>query len=322
MTPPWGARIVDALLEGSVVGSFSRVGYDVRSRLEHWSPPASMAGRTVVITGATSGLGYETAGTLAALGAEVLFVARNQERAERTRTALRQRAGHDRIDFVLADMASLASVRAAAAALADRLDSLDVLIHNAGALSDQRTVTSEGNETTVAAQLLGPHLLTRLLLAPLTKAAPGRVLTVSSGGLYSAVFDLATLEMSDADYDGVKAYARVKRAQLVLNKEWSRRVDPDDVTFAVMHPGWTDTPGLAASLPSFYRFIRRWLRTPAQGADTLVWLATTPQPVRPSGVFWFDRRRRSQHKVPWTRSANPAADQLALWQWCEERTAD
>jgi NAD(P)-dependent dehydrogenase (short-subunit alcohol dehydrogenase family) len=198
---------------------------------------------------------------------------------------------------------------------------LDVLIHNAGAISATRTLSPQGFEVTVAAQLLGPFHLTRLLLPVLAGAQPGRVLTVSSGGLYSQRFDLATLELDGANYDGVAAYAKVKRAQLVLNHEWVHHVSSRDVVFHAMHPGWADTPGLAASLPTFYSLAKPWLRTPAQGADTLVWLAGARETVRTTGDFWMDRHPRFEHKVPWTRSRDSGRDQVLLWDWCLERTS-
>jgi NAD(P)-dependent dehydrogenase (short-subunit alcohol dehydrogenase family) len=114
----------------------------------------------------------------------------------------------------------------------------------------------------------------------------------------------------------------VKRAQLVVNHEWARRVAPADVVFQTMHPGWTDTPGLAASLPRFHALVRPLLRTPAQGADTLVWLAGAREAVLSSGDLWLDRHRRREHHVPWTRSTDSRRDQIGLWDWCVQRTRD
>lgn len=311
--------VADKVLEATTVGSFSRVGYGVRSRLESWIDPPSLAGQRVLITGATSGLGFESAVRLASLGAEVTFVARDETRARRATQAIRLRSENDNVGFLLGDTSDLSDMRRVAETVAAR-GSLDAVIHNAGAISPTRTLSPQGFEVTVAAQLLGPFVLTRLLLPALSQSRPGRVLTVSSGGMYSQRFDLATLEMTAADYDGVVAYAKVKRAQLVLNHEWAHHVDSRDVVFHTMHPGWTDTPGLAASLPRFYSLARPWLRTPAQGADTLVWLAGAREARRTSGDFWLDRHPRLEHKVPWTRSRDPGRDQVVLWDWCVERT--
>jgi len=313
------ALAVDRLLEVTVAGSFSRVGYATRSRVEGWIDPPSLAGRRALITGATSGLGFETAARLASLGAAVTFVARDDARARASADALRQRSRNDHIDFLVGDTSDLGDMRRVGALVAER-GPLDVLIHNAGAITAQRTLSSQGFEMTVAAQLLGPFLLTSVLLPALRSASPGRVLTVSSGGMYSQKFDVSTLEMPAVGYDGVSAYARVKRAQVVLNHEWAHQVAAADVVFHAMHPGWTDTPGLAASLPRFYSLAKPWLRTPAQGADTLVWLASARDATRTSGDLWLDRHVRAEHKVPWTRSRDPRRDQVELWRWCEERT--
>jgi len=312
----WG---VDKALEATVVGSFSRGGYAARSRLESWIDPPSLAGRRVLITGATSGIGLAAATRLARLGADLTIVARDVERATRCVEEIRARSTNERVDFLLGDTSDLVAMRRVADEVAQRGD-LDVLIHNAGAITATRTLSAQGFEMTVAAQLLGPFLLTTLLLPRLRLAHPGRVLTVASGGLYSQRFDIDHVELSTSEYDGVRAYATVKRAQLVLAHEWVRRVASSEVVFHTMHPGWTDTPGLAASLPSFYRLTHSLLRTPDEGADTLVWLASAREATRSSGRFWLDRRPRSEHKVPWTRSRDADADARALWDWCVERT--
>ncbi len=310
----------DKLLEASVMGSFSRIGYEVRSRLGHWEEPPSMAGRSVLITGATSGLGQEAATRLASLGASVRFVARDESRARLARTAMVGASGSGDVDYVIADISDFDSVRAAAIRLLDEFDVLDVVVHNAGSLTPERAVARDGTELTVASQLLGPFLLTNLLLPPLSRSCPGRVITVSSGGMYSQRFDLDQLEMGAADYDGVTAYTRVKRAQLVLNRSWASRVDPASVVFQAMHPGWADTPGLRSSLPGFYRVMRPLLRSSGQGADTIVWLAAATEATHTTGDFWLDRHRRSEHKVPWTRPRDAKIDQARLWDWCVSRT--
>lgn len=319
-------RIVDQLLEATVVGSFSRIGYAVRRRVGGWEPLQPMVGRHVLVTGATSGLGLECAASLGAAGASVTFLGRDPERAERARRAIVARAGHDDVDFVVTDVSELSSVRRTAEVLRDRGRPIDALVHNAGALTRAYETTAEGIERTVAAHVVGPFVLTGLVLPLLRRAAiehgaPARVVDVSSGGMYSQRFSLDHMEMGPADYDGVVAYARAKRAQLVLNHEWARRIHPHAVVFHAMHPGWADTPGVASSLPGFHRVMGPLLRTPAQGADTIAWLASAAEVLEaPSGSFWLDRRRRWEHKVPWTRPADARSDQTRLWQWCAERS--
>jgi NAD(P)-dependent dehydrogenase (short-subunit alcohol dehydrogenase family) len=283
------ARSVDAVLEATVVGSFSRVGYGVRSRLGGW-PAADrgrdLTGRTVVVTGATSGIGLASAARFAHLGATVRFLARDAARAERARARIEEAAGRDvDVAYDLADMSDFASLREFADRLSVSDPRLDVLVHNAGALS--RTFSR------------------------------ARVITVSSGGMYTQRLDLGDLEIGRDGYDGTVAYARAKRAQVVLNHEWARRVVPAEVVFHAMHPGWADTPGVESGLPGFHRVMRPLLRTPEQGADTVVWLASTGEALGSTGSFWLDRRRRTEHRVPWTRGGDDGA---ALWALCQERT--
>jgi dehydrogenase/reductase SDR family member 12 len=318
-------RLVDRALEATVVGSFSKIGYATRRRLEHWPEPDPLPGASVIVTGATSGLGSETAVQLARRGATVTFVARNLQRAGAARDSIAALSRRDDVSFLIADMADLESVRQAATAYLEQHDTLDVLIHNAGVLSRQYERAPDGTELTVATHVLGPFLLTGLLLPALRRPrverdGPARVLTVSSGGMYSQRFDLDRLEAGPEDFEGVAAYARAKRAQVVLNREWACRVDPREVVFHAMHPGWADTPGVRSSLPGFFRITKPILRTPQQGVDTLTWLAQAPEAAHTSGRFWLDRHPRPEHKLPWTHSDNPARDQTELWEWCGHHT--
>jgi dehydrogenase/reductase SDR family member 12 len=313
------ARAADAVLEASVVGSFSRIGISVRSRLlpefSNGSGP-SQAGRVAVITGATSGLGLAAASDLARRGWTVYFLARSRDRAERARRTIASAAaagGDGTVGYGLADLDDQDSVREFAREFCKTHDRLDVLVHAAGAIHQRFAVNHAGIELTVAGQLVTPFLLTKLLLPSLRAAAPARVITVSSGGMYTQRLDPATLEMSPNGYRGTVAYARVKRAQVVLSREWARRIDPSQVAFHAMHPGWADTPGIAAALPRFRQAMRPILRTADQGADTIVWLATADPKCLGSGCFWHDRRPRSEYRLPWTREDDPGAA-WHLWE--------
>jgi NAD(P)-dependent dehydrogenase (short-subunit alcohol dehydrogenase family) len=319
--PPPVARLVDAMLEASVVGSFTRVGYLARRRLYSW--PAlerfRLDGRVAVVTGATSGLGRAVAELLARQGATVCIVGRDAQRTEQARAELAGATGV-RVDSDLADLSSLADTAAFAGRFSSSHDRLDVLVHNAGALTHDYTRTSEGNEVTLATQVLSPFLLTSALEPLLEAATLARVIFVASGGMYTVPLDVAALDPSAGDYDGVKAYARCKRAQVALAREWTCRLAGSGPTVNAMHPGWADTPGLRKGLPGFSRALAPLLRTPRQGADTIAWLAAAPEVAASSGGFYLDRRARAQHRLRRTRRPDEAAEAARLWDLCTLRT--
>ena len=308
--------LVDAAIELPIAPSFTRLGADLRSRTDRWQPlDADLSDQVVVLTGATSGLGRSAAGTFAGLGATVVLVGRDARRTRATRAELVAATGNDRLETAIADMGDLEAVAMLAAELAERHPRIDVLAHNAGALTSDRRVSPQGIEMTVASQVMGPFLLTARLLPHLRNARPGRVLTMSSGGMYSAPLTVDGLQMGD-DYRGAEQYARAKRAQVTLTELWAERVDRHDVVFHSLHPGWADTPGVAESLPTFRRVVGPLLRSPEQGADTLVWLATGDEALRSSGDFWLDRRRRDAHRLPTTRRADTPRRRQRLWDEC------
>jgi NAD(P)-dependent dehydrogenase (short-subunit alcohol dehydrogenase family) len=250
----------------------------------------------------------------------VILLGRDPAKTERVRARLAEETGNDRLSTVIADMGDLTAVRAAAAEVLSGHDSLHVLIHNAGALSPQRATAPDGTEATVASQVVGPFLLTGLLLDRLRGSAPARVLTMSSGGMYATGLTVDRLEMTD-DYRGAEQYARAKRAQVTLNELWAERLEGSGVVFHAVHPGWADTPGVEASLPTFRRIVGPFLRTPEQGADTLVWLAADDgAPLASTGKFWLDRRPRPIHKLPTTRHSDTPERRAQLWAWCLQRS--
>ena len=313
------ASFSDALMEAVIAPSWSGLGYSARRRLEGWDNriPVPMDGKVVVLTGFTSGIGLAAATRFGELGATLHLVSRDQGRTSATAEVL-SRQGFA-VHTSVADMGDLAAVRSIAAEIAAAHQRLDALIHNAGALSPEYTVSPQGFEMTVASQVLGPFLLTSLLL-PLLEAgeSKGRVIAVASGGMYPEKLDVEKLVASRDSYNGVRAYARAKRAQVELNVEWARR-SGSGVIFQAMHPGWVDTPGVVKSLPRFHAITKSVLRSAEAGADTIVWLADVDaKELGANGGFWLDRHRRSITKVPGTGASQSERDRL--WQWCEDKS--
>jgi NAD(P)-dependent dehydrogenase (short-subunit alcohol dehydrogenase family) len=307
--------MLDTLLDRTVVAGYTRVGYRMRRGL--WSPAEeqSMGGKVVLVTGATSGLGLAAAEGFARLGATVRLLARSEQRGERARASVVERSGNSDVQVSLCDLNDLEAVRRFAERLGEEMGRLDVLVNNAGALAGERALSVDGIELTFATNVVGPFLLTNLLVPLLEKSKPARIVNVSSGGMYTQRVHLDDLQMAHGDFDGPAAYARTKRAQVILTELWAERLRDTGVVVHAMHPGWADTPGLKSSLPRFYGLTKRLLRTPQEGADTIVWLGAAARPTRSSGGFWHDRRERPTHRVPWTKQTSQ--DHERLWTECE-----
>jgi NAD(P)-dependent dehydrogenase (short-subunit alcohol dehydrogenase family) len=311
------SRGLSLVLDPTIVLSFDRTGFAVHALgFDPDDLAVDLSGRRALVTGANSGIGFETALGLADLGAEVLLLCRSRERGEKAAEEIRARTGSRRVSVEPLDVSDLAMVRAVGERLAQ--GQVDVLVHNAGVLPDERSETKDGLELTFATHVAGPHLLTRLLRPALERSDDARVIWVSSGGMYTRRLDLADPQWQRRRYDGVVAYAETKRAQVVLAGLWAEALAGGSVRVNSMHPGWADTPAVASSLPRFRRVTQAILRTPAEGADTVVWLAASPAARRHSGRFFFDRAPRRTHLLPGTRES--AADRSALWDLCEAVT--
>jgi dehydrogenase/reductase SDR family member 12 len=307
--------LLDTVLDRTVVAGYTSVGYRLRRRM--WNPEdlRPMDGKVVLVTGATSGLGLAAAEGFARLGAAVWLLARDERRGERARAEIVAPSGNDDVQVGLCDLSDLEAVRRFAERFSRQTPRLDVLVNNAGAMPSERKLSVDGIELTFATNVVGSFLLSNLLIPLLEKSGPARIVNVSSGGMYTQRIHPDDLQMAGEEFDGPTAYARSKRAQVILTELWAQRLRSAGVVVHAMHPGWVDTPGLRSSLPRFYRMTKRLLRTPRQGADTIVWLGAAPEPACSSGGFWHDRRRRPTHRVPWTRET--PEDRERLWVECE-----
>jgi NAD(P)-dependent dehydrogenase (short-subunit alcohol dehydrogenase family) len=282
-----------------------------------------MQGKTVLVTGGNSGIGFETAASLGALGARVLITARNPARGEAAVKALTERVGAagagGSVELVVFDLADLSSVRTGAKEILDRCPTLDVLVNNAGLILTDRAVTVDGYEATFAINHLGPFLLTNLLLDRLVESAPARVVNVASTAHNQARKGMPFDDLQSArKYSSMRVYGESKLANILFTAELARRLQGKGVTANSLHPGTVrtgygadgDTRGLLAlgikiGAPLFM--------SPVKGALTSVYLASSPEVVAVSGRYFA----KCKEKTP-KRQALDADAARRLWTVSEE----
>ncbi len=278
---------------------------------------AQLAGRSCVVTGASSGIGLAAALELARRGGRVILAVRSAERGEAARRAIREATGATAVEPALVDLSSQASIRAFARELAGRLDRLHVLVNNAGVWASRKRRSPDGIELTWATNVLGYHLLTAQLLPLLRSAGAARLVNVASdmaGGL-----DLSDVQYDRRPYVGRAAYAQSKQADRMLTWALGRRLAGSEVTANAVHPGFVATGifakggGALGRLVSLYARLRA--KTPQQGADTLVYLAASPEVEGRSGQYWADRRQQP------CRFRDQRQEE-ALWQLCDRMTGE
>lgn len=309
--------LLDRAMDFAIVPGFSSIGYRIRSR--GWSDPAGLEGHSVLLTGASSGLGAAACEILAEAGATVHMLVRDEEKGEDVRARLSERTGSDSLRLWTCDVSDLDSVRDFAARFIAEVPTLDALVHNAGVMPPERTHTEQGIELTFATNVAGPFLLTALLLPVLEAAPAGRVVNVSSGGMYGAKLTSGDPQLPDREFDGTRFYAHTKRCEVVLTELWQEREGDSGVTFHSTHPGWANTPGITDSLPGFAKVVGPILRDAREGADTTAWLSWAPEPLEQPAAFWHDRQPRPKYRLPRTKE-DPAA-RLRLWEECERLTS-
>ena len=253
-----------------------------------------MQGKTVLITGATNGIGRAAALALARMGATVAVAGRSRQRLDDTLAMVRDESGNPEVHGLLADLSTQAGVHQLAHAFRQRHTRLDVLLNNAGAIFGERAETADGFERTFALNHLGYYLLTRLLLDMLLESAPARIVNVSSEGhRRQRSYDFDNIDGRSWSTMGFTAYAQSKLANILFTRELARRLADSEVTVNAMHPGVIATgfgSGIGGIWGLLLGVLRPFLKTPEQGADTLIWLASTPEVAESSGGY-YDRRR-------------------------------
>jgi NAD(P)-dependent dehydrogenase (short-subunit alcohol dehydrogenase family) len=275
-----------------------------------------MAGKTVLVTGGTGGIGKATAEGCARLGAQVGIVGRDAGRAESAATDIKVMTGAS-VDVFVADMSSLTEVRRLAAEVLGAYPRLDVLVNNVGGAWGRRQTTADGLERTLATNHLAPFLLTSLLLDRLKESAPARVVTVSSSMHSMGKIDFDDLQ-GKARYSGMRAYTQSKLANVMFTYELARQLEGSGVTATVLHPGVVRTSIYAGDPPALFKMSRYggpFLKSPEQGAATSVYLASASEVEGVTGSFFVGRKAR--------KSSNRSHDGEAarrLWQVSSELT--
>ena len=281
------------------------------------SENGGMEGEVALITGGTSGIGKATATALAAMGAEVVVSGRSEERGEAAVEEIRERSGNEKVSLVLADLAVQAEVRGLAQAFKERHDRLDVLVNNAGIIQSKRTETPDGIELTLAVNHLAPFLLTNLLLGLLKESAPSRIITVSSEARRGAEIDFGDLQ-SERRYRAFQVYGMTKLANILFTYELAERLEGTGVVANCLHPGSVNTnfANNNRSLGTLlFRAFKPFMRTPEQGADTVVYLAVSPETGEMTGRYLTDRKVISSYEEP-----HDVLAQKRLWEVSEELT--
>ncbi len=276
-----------------------------------------MEGKVVLITGGTSGIGKASATALAAMGAEVVVTGRNKVRGDKALAEIRRDSGSEKVSLMLADLAVQAEVRKLAEAFKEQRDRLDVLVNNAGLIRSRHIETPDGIELTLAVNHLAPFLLTNLLLDLLKGSAPSRIITVSSEARRNAKIDFDDLQQSRWRYRAFPVYGMTKLANILFTYELAERLRGTGVVANCVHPGGVNTNfgnnnrSLGLLL---FRAFKPLMRTPQQGADTIVYLASSPEAGRMSGKYLTDRKEVSPAQP------RDEALQKRLWEVSEELT--
>jgi NAD(P)-dependent dehydrogenase (short-subunit alcohol dehydrogenase family) len=273
-----------------------------------------MKGKTVLVTGATNGIGLVTARELARLGAQVTIVSRNADKCAAVAEAIKTETGKP-VDFIAADLSTLAGIMQVAAGFKQRHTHLHVLVNNAGGFFNKRLITPDGLEMTFALNHLNYFLLTNLLLDVLKASAPTRVVNVASGIHMGARLDFDNLQ-GEKRYTGLRAYGQSKLANVLFTYELARRLKETGVTVNALHPGYVNT-GLSLNNGFFFRVFaklsaRLFGRTPEEGAQTSIYLAASPEVEGVTGEYFVNCKPAQSSPESYNKASAEKLWQISL----------
>lgn len=274
-------------------------------------PSSIMSGKTVLVTGATNGIGYIAACELARKGAQTVLVSRNAEKCAVTVAKIKNETGNNQVEFIAADLSTKAGVQEAAHEFKKRHTRLDVLLNNAGAMFMSRQVSSDGIEMTIALNHLNYFHLTILLLDVLKASGPARIVSVSSDAHRNGKINFDDIQL-EKGYSGMKAYSQSKLANVLFTYEMARKLEGSKVTANALHPGFVDT-GFAKNNGGLVSFgmslLKPMQRKVHEGAETSIYLASSPEVEGVSGKYFTDCKA-----VPSAPISYQKATAEKLWQ--------
>jgi NAD(P)-dependent dehydrogenase (short-subunit alcohol dehydrogenase family) len=275
-----------------------------------------MHGKTVIVTGANSGIGKETARVLAERGATIIMICRNKERGEAALRELKEKTESDKFELYLADLADPDAIQKAVTQFKAKHNKLDVLINNAGLVLSKRIITPLGYEKTFAVNHLGHFLLTNLLLDLLIESAPSRIINISSGVHTSADLNFDDINQS-SNYRSYRAYANSKLANLLFTYELTRRLEGTGVTVNALHPGFVRSNfgrrGRKWYIRILFDLARIFAISVEKGAKTSIYLASSPEVEEVTGKYFYKSKSIKSSKASYDREA-----QKKLWQLSED----
>jgi len=268
--------------------------------------------RVALITGATSGIGKETAIELARQGMKVIFSNRNEEKGRAVMEEIIQSAGNKDVYCYYCDLASFNSIREFASQVKKNHEKLDILINNAGIWMNKKLITVDGIEYTFAVNHLAPFLLTSLLLDMIPKSKGGRIINVSSGIHYMGWLDLSDPEFKNAAFNAKKAYTQSKLANVLFTRELAARIKENEINVNCLAPGWVNTGLFRHSNPIVKLSARLWALTPLQGAQTTIFLATSDEVQNITGEYFEKKQVKKSAKKSYDKEL-----MIKLWELSE-----